>query len=151
MITNIFQGGLGNQLFQVATGLSFALDNNDNYVLNPATFRGMGQGRPIHHYLDTIFKNINKGNFICSNIYKEKAFSYNAIPYSGDMVLDGYFQSPKYFGKHCSLIKNIFSFPIMSFQKKTCAIQVRLGDYMNSAFSVITSKYFADSQLIPKT
>lgn len=41
MITNIFQGGLGNQLFQVATGLSFALDNNDNYVLNPATFRGM--------------------------------------------------------------------------------------------------------------
>lgn len=145
MITNIFQGGLGNQLFQVAAGLSFARDNNDSYVLNPATFLGMGQGRSIYHYLDTVFKNIDKGCFTCSNVYKEKTFAYNSIPYSGDMLLDGYFQSPKYFGKQSSFIKNAFCFPQVGFQRKTCAIHVRLGDYMNSGFSLITPKYFADS------
>ena len=36
MISSYFQGGLGNQMFQIATAASLAFENNDKIIFNPA-------------------------------------------------------------------------------------------------------------------
>ena len=55
MITSIYRGGLGNQIFQVIVGYFLAKENNDNYGININLDRGRGQGKGINCYIDSIF------------------------------------------------------------------------------------------------
>jgi hypothetical protein len=146
MITSIYRGGLGNQLFQVAAGYFLAKSNNDIYCINSNLHEGRGQGNHITSYIDNIFKNIPKTDYKSNNLYKEPKFNYTHIDYTQDMLLDGYFQSEKYFNNYRKEMNDLFSFDEDSFERKTCVIQIRTGDYIHSYnFDVVTKKYFADA------
>lgn len=86
MIHVDLKGRLGNKLFQLATGISLAKENNtkisisDSSLLNFLNINALVQPTPKDFTLFT-----------------EPGFEFNKIPYKPNIILNGYFQSEKYF------------------------------------------------------
>lgn len=144
MISSYFQGGLGNQLFQIAAAVSLAADNNDTAVFNLAHHDLPKQGRKCYNYVESILRNVNfSDSYQITKIYKEPTFSYKSIPYEPDLCLVGYFQSEKYFINNKEIIKELFSIDDTSnalieekyaevLAKKPVSVHIRRGDYLSS-------------------
>jgi hypothetical protein len=67
--------------------------------------------------------------------YTENGFDYHEIPYQKNMVLEGYYQSERYF-EHCKkYVKSQFKlndvFTSQEIEPNACFIHVRRGDYKN--------------------
>ena len=151
MIYIEIMGGLGNQLFQIFTGISYAIDNkipfkikfNKDDMISPVD--GFSK-RPT--YWDTFFKSIS--NFTYTErpllpVFRERLqFKYNIIPNVGDeFILFGYYQSYLYFennkdtiirllkiDKNKELIKNQYSEFFRG--KKPISMHFRIGDYIKA-------------------
>ena len=154
MVGCYLQGGLGNNMFQIAAAHSLALDNNDISVFNGDN---VGQvHKNINEYKDNIFKNVNiQKNPKYKKTYNEPFFNFNGIKYMDGLLLVGYFQSEKYFKhnkkeiiklfypneKHIQHIKEKYE---KILDKKTCSIHVRRGDYLNlpNHHPVCTLEYY---------
>ena len=109
MITTKLNGGLGNQLFQVAVAYAMALENNDycafdlhNVVVN--------QGNTAWTYRSNFFCELKElpDSWRPKSCYKQTQFNYTTIPYQEDMQLEGYFQSEKYFAKYKKEVLELF-------------------------------------------
>lgn len=106
-------GGLGNQLFQIFTTIAYALRNNKEYIFqySPISY----SVTPRITYWNTLLFNIN--NKAINNMPNfEQTFSekvnhqYEEIPNTANsLLLNGYFQSYKYFedkfSEICDIIK----------------------------------------------
>ena len=146
MITCQLQGGLGNQMFQIAATYALAKRNNDEYSFNFNTCHTPLQGNTSKKYKDNIFKNIKEDvNFIPKFIFSEEKFSYNELPYTNNLSLTGYFQSEKYFIDYKEEIKKLFHISSENIKlirdffiwwdlldKQITSIHVRRGDYLNN-------------------
>jgi hypothetical protein len=101
------QGGIGNQLFQIASGYGIAMQNDMNFVIFDtcdikSDFTHTDDNRYI---LETLFKEFPNIKIKCLNVeeipyYKEKpenSFQYSELKFQYDVLLDGYFQNEKYF------------------------------------------------------
>lgn len=145
MLTIEIMGGLGNQLFQIFTLLSTALDNKIafyfEYKEQPAR-----KDRPF--YWDNFLNRLSV--FIKPMrpelMYKERDFHYipipcNKFPTDKNLKLFGYFQSYKYFHHnkdtifrlinledHQNDIKNKYE---NNFFENTVSLHFRMGDYKN--------------------
>ena len=107
-VTSKLMGGLGNYLFQIAvaysyskqTGKKMLFDVNDIYTVH----------KPYNHYLNNIFKKIEFNVINDFHIMlPEKTFNFNKIPViEGNVKLNGYFQSEKYFIDVREDILNLF-------------------------------------------
>lgn len=145
MITSIYRGGLGNQLFEVITGYFLAKQHNDRYAINTALHKEYGQGNHIRSYENTIFKNFEKTSHQSKNLYKEKQFNYSTIPYQEDLLLDGYFQSEKYFLNKRKEVRELLGY-VCDGNTNTCVVHIRTGDYIHQPnFNVVTPKYFQNA------
>lgn len=145
MIYIQLMGGLGNQLFQIFSGIAYALKHNIpfkiiNYKHDKVSPLDNTSLRP------TYFKNFlqNLSQYTCDNInipiYNEPQITYNEIPYiSEDFKLNGYFQSSKYFYSYKQDIIKLIDyskykqavinkFPLIT-RSKTIALHFRIGDY----------------------
>ena len=88
--------GLANQLFQIATVCAYAKRNG-----LVAAFPDLKNTERNGSYLDTVFRNVEKGYddivAFCMNegrVYYEPTFKYTEIPTGmSDFLVDGYFQS----------------------------------------------------------
>ncbi len=128
--TKDLKGRLGNQMFQIAAAYSLAKENNDEFVLplwdNQKYFKV--KHRSFFHPSETV-----------ENQYMEPGFHYSKILYQKNLILDGYFQSYKYFTPE--ILREIFEpednisldvklsgkfFP----SSEACSIHVRRGDYL---------------------
>lgn len=149
MITSIYRGGLGNQMFQVAAGYYLAKSNNDTYGINPSLQAEIGQGSVLHHYKNSVFKKFNFTDHKSLNLYKESTSVYTPIPYTPDTLLDGFFQSEKYFPNCRNELNVLFGFEsFATTPSHKCVIHIRAGDYMaggNNAFNVVTKDYFSNA------
>jgi hypothetical protein len=100
-------GRLGNQLFQIAAGLSLAKDNND-------IFRHPWYCSYTNNNMYRFFKNSIEYRTDYSRKphmeYRETPIggSYSPIPYISNMNLYGYFQSEKYFENNKDIVRNYF-------------------------------------------
>ena len=116
-VTCKLMGGLGNQLFQIFTTLVYAIENNKKIVFPFSEYLFIGNKRKTYwktllnnilgfttYYKANGYENIDK--FIT---YKEPNFQYNKITtFDGDnIILDGYFQSYKYFNNYSDTIFKI--------------------------------------------
>ena len=132
MITTHLKGGLGNQMFQIAVAYVLALDNDDEcafYMGNP----NINQGNTAKYYATNVFKNVRELSEDHVNLinYIEPRFNYTPIPYRKDLVLQGFFQSEKYFKYHRKEILELFGnrSQIKYEFENSVSIHVRRGDY----------------------
>jgi hypothetical protein len=156
MITINLQGGLGNQLFQIFTTISTALKYNESYFFLYTDKLLVGKTRPT--YWDTFLQSLKQytiTNKPCSTKiynYNESGFHYTPItelPCSIPsakivnnyeiMMLNGYFQSYKYFIENKVKIFKIINLneqlnnielELPSWVKYSCSIHFRLDDYL---------------------
>jgi hypothetical protein len=150
MITGNYRGGLGNQLFQVATGYALALDNNDTYCINFNNHKEIGQiGHGIKNYKKNIFKDFIETDTQNINVYDGRSYvNYEPIPYSSNLLIDGYFQSEKYFSKYKQQLIEKFGFIDITKIPNVCTIHIRLTDYLspcNHMFNICNRQYYINS------
>ena len=167
MITCNLMGGLGNQLFQIFTTLSYAIKSGYIYNFTSAKTLGGGSTTVRHTYWDSFFKELDPftiDNFEEMFVIREKTFEYNNISLidiksSPNVMLYGYFQSYKYFQQEfntiCNLIKlheiktqtlqqNVYNIDQMN---STISIHFRMGDYkkIQHCHPIMKYKYYEKS------
>lgn len=143
-------GGLGNQLFQIITCVSYGLTHCKKIIIpyydnTPGiTQRDSYWNNLLKPFI--IFTNKNENNTIPNKMvtYKEVEFAYNVIPmYDSSVYFSGYFQSYRYFDDNIDKILQMLRFDNQKneiYQENiglftgsindTCAIHFRLGDYV---------------------
>ncbi len=127
MISSHLDGGLGNMLFQISAGYAHSLRINSNFFLleESENFR--------KNYLDQMRGQISKEyaqktviswkkykNSIFSKIpvhlhenlelVKQGCFKYTPIPHKDNIIIEGFFQSEKFFKDYVNEIKDLFTF-----------------------------------------
>jgi len=140
------QGGLGNQLFQIATTYAYGKRFNFKPKFHFNGCVTVHQGFSSQKYINNLFSKLEslpqtETNF--QSYFKELNHSFNPIPqYSNNLFLDGYFQSEKYFKDFKNEIKNIFKLDKKYYEKinkfistipeqnNLTALHVRRGDYL---------------------
>lgn len=144
MISCKLYGRLGNQMFQIAAALGHSYDYNVPFVLPDKTLN------------ETAWPNYFKGKFVSwgpyqnyfRQQYKEPLHSYLRIPeFEGNVIIDGYFQSYKYFSSHLDKIRDAFEFSGAKTIPRSISIHVRRGDYLDhpTKHPVVTLKYLGQA------
>ena len=152
-ICQILNGGFGNQLFILFNIISLSCEYNkiffvdfdktyiETYLKEKNTKRKSSYDYNLFN--KTIFKDININELNNFEKYNEEQYSYKEIQLdiSKNYILNGYFQSYKYFWKYKDTIKkyiiidqnkiNNINKIYDSFNKKIISLHVRLGDYIN--------------------
>jgi hypothetical protein len=145
MITSYLQGGLGNQMFQIAAAYSLSLRMNVDCLFDFDKSFVSTQGHGANKYKDNLFKNITSAhiNYSSLKIYREPEFRYNELPLVDNMYLVGNFQSEKYFNDKKDEVIKLFNFEeeihnrVKNFIRENVgngsltAIHVRRGDYVS--------------------
>tara|TARA_R110002020_G_scaffold381800_1_gene592701 strand:- start:7898 stop:8692 length:795 start_codon:yes stop_codon:yes gene_type:complete len=148
MIYCNLKGGLGNMLFQIATAKSLSIDNDTE-----CSFPNLYNHLKYLNYDNTHNPKLNYSieyldllghlrNDIPGKIKKViYPFNYVETPkIVGDVLIDGFFQSEKYFIHNRKEILKLFNFSTIHnntlkkyndiLNKKTTSIHVRRGDYI---------------------
>lgn len=148
-ISTNHRGGIGNVLFKLAASISTAIDNNVDYIFSNEFIRDKDRhmvtfGHSDYRvYYQNILRNIQFIDVLSKPYltYVEPSFEFNPIPYEKgtSLLLDGGFQSEKYFVNNRDRIIDLFKIPNhIEFQIKEAvsdineyvAIHVRRGDYL---------------------
>ena len=141
MISVFLQGGLGNQLFQIACGYAHSLEVEDSFGLQEGQHHLPLQGSRVEMYKDIFYKDLSfVPNITYSSIFEESTFSYSKLPHKKGLYLVGYFQSERYFKKYREEIIKLFNIRKLqqdykdlypNLQDSIC-LHVRRGDYLKS-------------------
>lgn len=159
MITIHLSGGLGNQLFQFATGYSVAKKNQTGLILNISAYKNNIRSYELNNFkkiasfceLDNAASSKNKfSSFLRHKFFTNHYVEKHPFKYSDSIKscrngvnLYGYFQSERYFIDSRSDLLYFFSFDLsedFQFNKfknmiQTCAsvsLHVRRGDYLSN-------------------
>ncbi len=101
-------GQLGNQMFQIATATSLALDHGAEAYF-PELLTSEKEGIPVNRELVFSQLKITPPADSISKVHHEPAFTYSPIPFQAGMKIHGYFQSWKYFDHHRKEIQELFA------------------------------------------
>lgn len=151
-------GGVGNQLFQAAAAYAYAKKYDKNLILDDArwTISHGSPGKSPSEYKDNIFKNFTFSSHnpesAPTQIF-ESQFNYNELPYvAGDVELNGYFQSLKYFEEYSEEFKDLLDINyaisnIENFGNLGVAAHIRRTDYLqhHAIHYVCDTDYFRKS------
>lgn len=145
MVISNLKGGLGNYLFQIAVGYSLALDNNVEFTVDEA--RMMQVHSHWNTYTENIFRKVPVGVDVPNKTYYQyESLTYKPIPYTDGVLIDGYYQSEKYWAGNEDKILDLFSidkdtleylnfkYPEILNSNDTCSIHVRRGDFLKVNF-----------------
>lgn len=149
MIYCNLKGGLGNMLFQIAATMEFAsksgvdfsfpnLIQHLSYIKREQTFNP--NLKCVKHY-ERLFRNLK--NVQPQSGIKKINFPFQYVDWQipKDCVIDGYFQSEKYFKNCRENILNMFDFQP---KRDMVSIHVRHGDYLKnpSCHNVLVKEYY---------
>lgn len=169
MITCNIMGGLGNQLFQIFTTISYAIQTRNVFYFYESEFiGGVGSTNKRDTYWDNFLfklKPFLRKEFPSLKIIQETDFTFNQIPLTNfvgkDVCLHGYFQSYKYFQSTYKTIYRLLN--IDNHKKKviqlleemnvslhcenTVSLHFRLGDYKKLQYKhpLMTDDYYKQS------
>lgn len=159
-------GGLGNQMFQIAAGMSHALRNGNSFVARSVSDEaytshdGKVVGSP-ERYREQVYGNIAiSSSSMHSPVYREPHFHYARVPDSRNIYMKGYFQSNKYFRDHEEVIRRMFAptaetkqyllnkYGTLLSTSTTVSLHIRRGDYLcvPDAHPVVPMQYYVDAQ-----
>lgn len=147
-ITTNHRGGLGNVMFKLAASISLAIDNEVDYIFSNEFLRPVDRittkGDPDYRrFYNNVLRNVKFINKLPGHyfVHTEKQFNYKEIPYEKgiNLLLDGFFQSEKYFENNKQYIKDLFN-PNQEITDKIltnlpdvynyASIHIRRGDYL---------------------
>jgi len=151
MIYCVLKGGLANMMFQVSAAYSFSIDNNTDcffpnldYMLNFLNTETTHNPNLLHaDEYNLIFKKLKKDspNRNLRTINFPFEYSDVKLPNNEDVIIDGFFQSEKYFKHNREKILELFE-PDNSIKeiidqkyeklltKRTTSVHIRRGDYL---------------------
>ena len=169
MITCNLMGGLGNQLFQIFTTISNAINIKSRFAFIDVDKLGGGQTIVRPTYWENFFRKLKPfttKEFPQMVVVKEKGFTYNFIdlqkynnPQQYSVCLYGYFQSYKYFAENfytiCRMIgleeikKSVVkgSGFTQDLLNDTVSLHFRIGDYkkIQHYHPIMTLEYYKKS------
>lgn len=172
LVTVHLMGGLGNQLFQIATAYAYAKDNGLELAL-PSNW----SDRPDRPTVWSTYLDISQWNNIIGSdqytrapwqIISERGFEYSPIPppsnHIGLFKLFGYFQSSLYFSKYMNELRVILQpSPLLLVESERnlkdvgvlkteqwIVAHVRRGDYVNCGdyHLVCTPEYYRGARAL---
>jgi hypothetical protein len=165
MLTCNLVGGLGNQLFQIFTTLSYAIKSNEKIVFLNSESVGTGITKVRNTYWKSLLYKLKPfltNDFPKFVIIREKEFIFNDIIteiYNNkntniNTCLYGYFQSYKYFQNNFEIINRLLdikkqketiikSSGVLDLEN-TVSIHFRLGDYklFPKIYPIMTYEYY---------
>jgi hypothetical protein len=163
MILVSLNGGLGNQLFQIYSGLAYAIKYNIhcNFSSKKDNLSPTGDPRPTY-WNNLLIKLVPLLNIhlITKYQYQEPSFHFTPIPkFDNNFSLHGYFQSYKYFQKQKDIINNQIHLNELRtstllkysqyFNNKNPIISLhfRIGDYKNLSnhHPLLDNNYYANA------
>lgn len=168
MITCNLMGGLGNQLFQIFTTISYAIKSHNKFKFTDAISLGDGNSTLRYTYWDSFFarlKLFTTNTFPQMHIIRENNFAHNELPINEminkDVLIYGYFQSYKYFEENYELICRLIGIQQMKnlllkknnynheFLNNAISMHFRLGDYkkLKDFHPIINIEYYVQSLL----
>ncbi len=150
MITVYLQGGLGNQMFQIASTYSHAKKHGDRVVFNLSNSHTPLQGENSSKYKDKLlqFPSDNNVYDVCTKVFVQPGHSFCELPYFPNLQLQGFYQTEKFFLEHKDEIIGRFRVGLHSYNTKwdkvtthldevrdkvgkpVVAIHIRRGDYL---------------------
>lgn len=145
MIYAYLMGGLGNQMFIIATALSYGFDTLQETVFSNKTNENMNGVTKRETYENTFLSKLKRINRPQWKVFSENGFNYRKIvQVDTNIILFGYFQSARYFNHHKDGIINYFmeyynNEPFQNkmktifdkFNGKTVSLHIRRTDYLN--------------------
>lgn len=166
MISIFLQGGLGNQLFQIATVIAYSIENKKRCLFTYDEI--LHAETPRQTYWDNLLKKckaltnynssfVSNNNILSLPKFKEPYFHYVKIPDMNNVIFLGYFQSYKYFDhlkdkvldimgvyEHHNIIKNKFE---LIYKNKVICMHFRLGDYKTKQdyHNILPYEYYKNS------
>ena len=161
MIGTFIQGGLGNQLFQIAAAYAHALRLKTEFYVVEGQHHHEGQGNNISTYTDNILRKIKFqpfASFEKNGLMHEKGHHYTPFPEADDLYFVGYFQSEKYFEDYKSQIRTLFKmreedekiiyekYPFLK-DERVASLHIRRGDYLNfpTIHPTLSSDYYKEA------
>lgn len=161
MLTCYLQGGLGNQLFQIFTTISYALTHKRPFAFTKQQQLDSKRSTYWHSFLSPLAKFTRDINYSHFNKLSEKAFTYHKLPSSTveNIVLYGYFQSPLYFAEHAEAIIRLLRIeerktvvlkkiePYKIVLRECISLHFRQGDYkqLPQHYPLLTYEYYHKS------
>ena len=139
MVTTRFIGRLGNSMFQVAAVMSYAKKYGYEWAVP-----GDARESAIHRVYPDLPKTGHHFNGFPKNGYGAEHYEYYEWPAWGDnILLQGFFQSEKFFENVKDRVKKIFELPHVPEVEDMVSIHVRRGDFVTHAksFPPITSEW----------
>lgn len=151
MVTTYLQGGLGNQIFQIAVAYAHADKNFDTAVFDLNNSHTPHQGENISKYKNNIFREFNHMDNVyntCNKAFSQPGHSYCEIPYFDNQQLQGFYQSEKFFlnvktdlinklisglnseKEKYDNVKKFLSDLEFHYEKPCVSVHIRRGDYM---------------------
>jgi hypothetical protein len=160
-VTCKLAGGLGNQLFQIFTVMSYAFENERQFVFCDDKVLNVGKTRPT--YWNTLLKKlkdhtVKRVEYI--NVYQEIFFHYSKIPHFSHehITLVGYFQSYLYFKDFYDLIYQYLEIDTFKDKYKehdfnqVISLHFRIDDYVkHDKFPVLDLNYYINAIKAIKT
>lgn len=163
MITCNLMGGLGNQLFQIFTTISYAIKSHNAFKFTDAKQLGGKNITTRNTYWNTFLhklKYFTVSQFPQMHFIKETNFTFNELPIydmvNKDVLIYGYFQSYKYFEENFDRISRIIGIEqirqellkklnmnLQSFEN-TISMHFRLGDYkhLQHVHPILSNEYY---------
>jgi len=135
-------GGLGNNLFRIATAYNFALNNNFQLICD------ISEKKSTHGNFDNYKDNFFRKLTLTESIpflpkFQQPNFAFCDIPkQKNDFEIIGYYQSEQFFLEHRDEILKLFEIDDISnnlieekykkiLRENTCSLHVRRGDYLS--------------------
>lgn len=103
-------GGVGNQLFQIASTYAHAREYGFECGFDLQHTYLPLQGKPASTYIPSLYATVPQIKLEDYNLntYKEPHWEYHPIPPKDNVLLNGYFQSPRHFDKYRKEILDLF-------------------------------------------
>ena len=158
MITCNLCGGLGNQLFQIFTTISYAIKSKHKFYfldseISPSITKRYTFWNSLLYKLKPF---LVEGMVENSKIVKQADFTFNEIQISeftdNNICLNGYFQSYKYFQSHYETICKMLDIDkqktkilqLSNLDNDTISLHFRLGDYkaLQGCYPIMTYEYY---------
>lgn len=130
MIGTRFYGRMGNVLFQAAHTVALALKHDEEFSFPNRTNEPNWNPLYLQHLVNPKWVQWREDVLINENGMQYQDIEFKKEWRGKQVVLNGYWQTEKYFKEYRNEILYLFNFPY-EFKKDVVSIHVRRGDYVN--------------------